>query len=171
MLELSRSLNPECEHVVGDMRTMRLRREFDAVFAHDALAYLTTEEDLRAALETAAIHCRPGGAALFVPDTVRERFEEATRHGGHDGAERALRYVEWTWDPDPDDSTYVSDFAYLLREKDGNVRAVHDRHVCGVFDRSAWLRLLADVGLEAETRETPQQTPWGQEMFLARRPD
>ena len=170
MLELSRSVNPECEHVLGDMRTMRLRREFDAVFAHDALAYLTTEEDLRAALRTAAVHCRPGGAALFVPDTVRERFEEATRHGGHDGAGRALRYVEWTWDPDPDDSTYISDFAYLLREEDGNVRAVQDRHVCGVFDRSTWLRLLADVGLEAQMRETPWQTPWGQEMFLARKP-
>ena len=46
MLALSRSLNPECEHLEGDMRTLRLGREFDVVFIHDAISYLTTEEDL-----------------------------------------------------------------------------------------------------------------------------
>jgi SAM-dependent methyltransferase len=168
MLQLSRSLNPECEHILGDMRDLRLGRTFDAVFVHDALAYLTSEQDLRAALETASVHCRAGGAALFVPDHVREHFEEATRHGGHDGRTRALRYLEWTWDPDPTDSTYLVDFAYLLRE-DRGVRVMHDRHVCGVFERSTWLRLLEEIGFDAETRKAPWQTPWGQEMFLARK--
>ena len=56
MLALSRTLNPECEHLEGDMRTLRLGRTFDVVFIHDAISYLTTEEDLRAALETAAVH-------------------------------------------------------------------------------------------------------------------
>jgi hypothetical protein len=36
MRELSRALNPECEHVSGDMRDVRLGRVFDAVFIHDA---------------------------------------------------------------------------------------------------------------------------------------
>ena len=44
MLAVSRGLNPECEHQVGDMRDLRLGRTFDAVFVHDAVAYLTTEE-------------------------------------------------------------------------------------------------------------------------------
>ena len=42
MLALSRTLNPECEHIEGDMRTLRLERTFDAVFVHDAIAYITT---------------------------------------------------------------------------------------------------------------------------------
>ncbi len=46
MLEHSRSLNPECEHHVGDMRTVRLNRQFDAVFVHDAISYLTSEPDV-----------------------------------------------------------------------------------------------------------------------------
>ena len=41
------------------------RPEFDAVFVHDAIAYMTTEDDLRKVMETAFVHCRPGGAALF----------------------------------------------------------------------------------------------------------
>ena len=47
MLEVSRKLNPECEHLQGDMRSVRLGRSFDAVFMHDAIAYMTSAEDLR----------------------------------------------------------------------------------------------------------------------------
>src|SRR5690349_1984457 len=36
MLDNSRRINPECDHVAGDMRHLRLAREFDAVFIHDA---------------------------------------------------------------------------------------------------------------------------------------
>src|SRR5262245_28363274 len=37
MLANSRILNPECEHVVGDMRSLNLLRTFDLVFIHDAI--------------------------------------------------------------------------------------------------------------------------------------
>src|SRR4249919_218757 len=66
MLDVSRSLNPECEHRRGDMRTIRLGRSFDAVFVHDAVDYMTSEADLAQAMETAFAHCRPGGVAVFV---------------------------------------------------------------------------------------------------------
>jgi len=134
MLELSRSINPECEHLEGDMRTVRLGREFDAVFVHDAVVYMTTEEDLKAAIDTAFVHCRQGGAALFAPDHVREKFKPSTDHGGHDADDgRGLRYLEWTWDPDPNDDTSTVDFAYLLRDADRSLRVEQDRHVEGLF--------------------------------------
>jgi hypothetical protein len=41
MLALSMTVNPECEHIEGDMRTLRLGHTFDAVFLHDAVMYLT----------------------------------------------------------------------------------------------------------------------------------
>jgi ubiquinone/menaquinone biosynthesis C-methylase UbiE len=55
MLALSRSLNPECEHIEGDMRSLRLGAIFDVVLAQDALMHMTTEQDLGAAIETAAV--------------------------------------------------------------------------------------------------------------------
>jgi hypothetical protein len=149
MLELSRSINPGCEHLQGDMRTLRLGRTFDAVFVHDAISYLTIEPDLRAALETAFVHLRPGGAAIFQPDHVRETYADATDHGGHDGETgdgRSLRYLQWRWDPDPGDDWYLDDFAYLLRESDGSVQVVQDRHRLGMFPRTTWFRLLGEVG-------------------------
>lgn len=149
MLAVSRELNPECEHIEGDMRTVRLGREFDAVFIHDAIVYMTTAGDLRAAIETAYVHCRPGGAALFAPDHLRESFRPSTDHGGSDGPDRALRYLEWTYDPDPADSTYLVDYAYMLRHPDGSVSVEHDRHVEGLFSGDEWLRICADVGFQA----------------------
>lgn len=143
MLAVSRRLNPECEHVEGDMRTIRLGRQFDCVFIHDAIVYMTTEADLRRAIETAFVHCEPGGAALFAPDHVRENFRSLIDSGGHDGEREDLRYLEWTWDPDPTDTTYIVDYAYLLHESDGSVRVVHDRHTEGLFSRGDWLRLLS----------------------------
>lgn len=148
MLKVSRSLNPECEHVEGDMRTVRLGRQFDGVFVHDAIVYMTRERDLREAIETAYLHCKPGGAAVFAPDHVRENFRPSTDHGGHDGAERSLRYLEWTWDPDPSDTSYVVDYAYLLHDSDGSTRVEWDRHFEGLFGRGDWLRLLDDVGFD-----------------------
>ena len=46
MLDVSRVLNPDREHLQCDMRTVRLGREFDCVFVHDAVCYMTTLEDL-----------------------------------------------------------------------------------------------------------------------------
>jgi SAM-dependent methyltransferase len=172
MLEVSRELNPECEHVKGDMRTVRLGRVFDAVFVHDAINYMTNERDLQLAMETAFAHCRAGGAALFAPDQLRETFRTGTDHGGHDGNGRSARFLEWTWDPDPLDTTCTVDYAYLLREADGSVRVEHDRHVEGVFPRATWLRLLEETGFQARAVpvEHSELEPGTYELFVATRP-
>src|SRR5439155_25548378 len=130
----------DTEHLVGDMRTLRLGRTFDAVLIHDAIGYMTSESDLRAAMATAFEHLRPAGAAVVEPDHVREAFQPETDHGGEDGPDqadgrpgRALRYLEWQTDPDPADMTYHVDYALLLRHHDGSMAARQDRHVAGVF--------------------------------------
>ena len=169
MLEVSRRINPECEHVAGDMRSLRLGRVFDAVLVHDAVMYLTTEAELRQAMETAFVHCRAGGAVLFAPDCVRESFAPKTDHGGHDGEGRSLRYLEWTWDPDPSDSTYFADFAYLLREG-RELRAVSDRHVEGLFPRGTWKRLLEDVGFVLRAQRPFTDGQDSNELFIVTRP-
>jgi hypothetical protein len=172
MLSNSRSLNPECEHVQADMRSVRLGREFDCVFIHDAVVYMTTEDDLRMAIATAYAHCRPGGAVLFAPDHVRENFRPSTDHGGEDDGMRGLRYLEWTWDPDPTDTTYIVDYAYLFRESDGSVRAEHDRHVAGLFGRGDWLRLLRNAGFVPKVVpfDHSELAPGTYEVFVATRP-
>jgi hypothetical protein len=170
MLALSRELNPACEHLTGDMRTLRLGRTFDAVMVHDAVTYMTTLADLRAAATTAFVHTRPGGAAIFAPDVFREAFQErAVLHSGDDGP-RALRCLEWTWDPDPADDQYTVEYAFLLRDGD-TVKAVHDRHLEGLFTRAQWLEVLTAAGYRVETARRPDDEEGEiDEFFLCRRP-
>ena len=88
----------------------------------------------------------------FHPGTTSGGCDERAAGGGPDGAcSRGLRYLEWVWDPDPDDTQYVADYAFLLRERDGSVHAMRDRHVEGLFARDRWLALLADVGFSARS--------------------
>jgi trans-aconitate methyltransferase len=163
MLAVSRAVNPECEHLVGDMRTLRLERQFDVVLIHDAIAYATDERAVRETLHTAALHCRRGGRLALLPDYTRETFEPGTDHGGHDAPDgRGLRYLEWTWDPDSGDETYTVDYAFLLREAGGAVSVVHDRHIEGLFSRDRWLHWLNEAGFAARV----ETDPWRREVFI-----
>jgi len=163
MLEVSRRLNPELEHIQGDMRTLRLDRTFDAVFAHDAISYMVTEDDLAAAFATARAHLRPGGRAVFVPDELAETYEPGSEHGGTGDA----RYLEWSYDPDPADTWTVTEYAFLIRDGDG-VRAVHETHRTGLFPRATWLALLEQAGFEARVElERTAEDRRPRELFVA----
>jgi SAM-dependent methyltransferase len=166
MLAMSRTVNPECEHLQGDMRTIDLGREFDLVMIHDAICYMTDEASLRAAFRTAFRHCRAGGAAVILPDNVTETFEPHTDHGGEDGPDgRALRYLEWTFDPDPHDTTVDTVFSLLFREPDGRVSSDIDRHTFGLFPRASWHKWLQAEGFEVTSRIDP----WNRDVFVARK--
>jgi SAM-dependent methyltransferase len=146
MLEVSRELNPECEHVHGDMRTLRLERRFDAVFVQDAVMYMTSEDDLAATIATAAAHLEPGGVALFVPDDTAETYRPATSHGGDDEGIRGIRYLQWSHPASG--SSFDITFVYVLRDGEA-MRVEHEQHTFGIFPVDTWLRLIADAGLEA----------------------
>ncbi len=163
MLEVSRALNPECEHVQGDMMRLRLGRTFDRVLVHDAIMYATDREAARATVATAVTHCRPGGAVVLVPDYTRESFEVETDCGGHDGPDgRGLRYLVWAWDPNPEDDTFDSAYVYMLREADGSTRVVHDRHREGLFRLEDWLTWLREAGCTARTH----RDAWGRPVLV-----
>ena len=149
MVAHSRKLNPGVEHHVGDMRTVRLGRKFDAVIIHDAIAYMTTEADLLAALATAREHLNPGGALVTAPIFYVETFAGAlpsTNRKSEGDVE--LTYVEYDHDPDPSDSTIETIFVYFIMEK-GKFRVEMDRHVTGLFSIATWGRLLAEAGFIA----------------------
>ena len=154
MRALSRAQNPGCEHVDGDMRTVRLDRTFDAVFVHDAIVYMRTEAEVRACADTAFAHLRPGGVAVFAPDCTRESFHECTEVDENSDGSRSLRCLAWSWDPDPDDTTYTVDYAFMLRDETG-LRVVHDRHLEGLFADATWVRILEAAGFQVERLNRP----------------
>lgn len=154
MLEVSRKLNPECEHLRGDMRSLELQRRFDVVFVHDAIDYMTTEADLEAAIRTAHRHLGPHGLAVFVPDHVRERFESGSECGGSDAPDgRGVRFLEWSPSVAPDAATGTTHYSFLVRSSDGSVQSYHEQHVFGLFSEETWRRLLERCGFDVEVTD------------------
>ena len=154
MLEISRRINPQTLHHVGDMRTFRLGREFDVVAIHDAVNYMITEDDLRAAIETAAVHLNPGGVVLLAPDCVQETFSgprvvEWTR----EAEDRSVTFIEYVGKPQPGSTSVESVFIFVIDEG-GELKVEVDRHTGGLFPAETWLNLLEAAGLDAEYIQT-----------------
>lgn len=167
MLEVSRRLNPDAEHVRGDMRTACLGRTFDAILIHDAIMYMTTESDLIAALSTARAHLQEDGALIVLPDYVAETFAPKIDSGGRDapdGSGRGLRYLVWTHAPAVGESMHEVDYAILLYSADGSVQVVHDRHTLGLFTRKVWSQSFVRAGF---ARPLICGDPWKRDVFIA----
>ena len=155
MLELSRRLNPTVEHHLGDMRDVRLGQVFDAVLIHDAICYMQTEDDLRAAFATARAHLRPGGLLLVGPDLVRDTFRPGMKMSWsteRDGVQ--IHTEEIIYDADPSDTMVESHYTYTISER-GTRRVERDIHVTGLFPVATWTSLLQDAGFETDRIPLP----------------
>ena len=171
MLDISKDLNPYTVHHLGDMRAIRLGRTFDVVTIHDAVNYMVTEEDLRAAIQTAQIHLEPGGLVLLAPDCLRDTFEGSRVVDWTRATEDSnVTFIEYVSQPSPDAATLESVFVFIVN-RDGDIRVEVDRHTSGLFPKSLWLDALSDVGLKAEYVQTnAYEGGFGGNLFVGRKP-
>ncbi len=167
MLSLARRLNPDVTYCLGDMRTVRLGRTFDAVIAADSIDYMLDEEDLYAAFVTAFEHLEPGGVFCTYAEVTRENWQQnavASSVGAQGRTE--IAFIENRYDPDPTDSTYESTFLYLIRQG-GQLTIETDRHLSGIFALDTWRRLLHRAGFAIDETVLPgERIP----MFACLRP-
>lgn len=155
MLANSIRLNPDVVHHVGDMRTVRLGRTFDAVLIHDAISYMTTEKDLLDTFLTAKAHLIPGGIFITAPDWVKETFPGVfTSSATRSDNDSELTYFEYEHDPDPTDTTMETYFTYFIKEA-GELKVELDRHITGLFPMTTWRSLLGKAGFKTEKRPYP----------------
>ncbi|MDZ4724073.1 MAG: class I SAM-dependent methyltransferase [candidate division Zixibacteria bacterium] len=153
MVNVSQKFNPGIPHVVGDMRTMRIGKQFKAVLIHDAICYMLTEDDLRQTFVTAHEHLEPGGFLLTAPDYFKETFTDGmVRHNTMSDGTTTLTHLEYEYDLDPNDTVNEMLIHYLIR-KDGKLRVERDLHVLGLFSVETWHRLLTETGFDVEQRQ------------------
>lgn len=155
MLSLAKRLNPKVEYLPGDMRSIRLGKSFDAVVIADAITYMLTEDDLRAAFTTAFGHLKPGGVFFTFAEVTRENFQQnQTEYSVHTQGDMEITFIENLFDPNPLDTTYQITFVYLIRRKgQPEIEVKTDYHLGGIFDVETWHKLLKAVGFEVEQIE------------------
>lgn len=148
MLALARAANPEVEYIQGDMRTLRLGREFDAVVIPDSIDYMVTRDDLDAALQTAARHLRPRGTILVLAKPA-EAFQDNNFAyvGERDGVHVTLLENNRVDPARP--GCYEAILVYLVR-RHGELSIYTDRHLLGLFARRAWEEAFAAASLDVD---------------------
>ncbi|MEW6051196.1 MAG: class I SAM-dependent methyltransferase [Candidatus Zixiibacteriota bacterium] len=152
MVANSMRLNPDVPHSVGDMRTVRLNQTFKAVLIHDAICYLTTEDDLRQTFETVNLHLETGGVVIAAPDWYKETFIDGqVRHNTMRAGDTLLTHIEYEYDSDPDDTKNDMILLYFIRQGKA-LRIEQDHHILGLFPAETWLRIIKACGFIVERR-------------------
>jgi SAM-dependent methyltransferase len=148
MLGLARRLNPEVNYLIGDMRNIKLRNEFDAVIIADSISYMLSERDLQKAFQTAFNHLKPGGVFATYAEETKEHFKHnAIYTTTHKQASIEITLIENLYDANPDDTLFESAFVYLIRKK-SSLAIETDCHTLGLFKYNIWLKLLRKTGFK-----------------------
>lgn len=149
MLKLARKLNPDAVYKKGDMRSIRLKKRFDAVLIHDSVNYMLTEKDLSAAFKTAYEHLKPGGMLLTFAEEYNKIKQHSVSSSTHKKGDIEITFIEHYYDPSPTDSTFECTFIYLIRKRKKLIIKT-DRHLCGLFKVATWLKLLKHCGFKTK---------------------
>ena len=156
MLKDCKKLNPDVDVHVGDMRSVRLNKKFDAVIIHDAISYLLTEDDLISTFETVAEHLNSGGIFVTTPKYLKETFTNNSTHchEPRSDGKTELTFIEYIHDPDPKD-TMVETIMVCFIKRDGQTTVELDKHETGLFPKATCLRLIEQAGFKVEEKEYP----------------
>ena len=144
MLEQAKKINPEVEYILGDMRTVDLHKQFDAVVIPDgSLGYMLSEEDLKLALANADRHLRPGGVLLFTIST-KEEFQDNNfvYIGSKDDIQITVFENNYLLKNQP--HLYQATMFYLIHNQEKSKTYI-DQHTLGLFELAKWRELLSEL--------------------------
>lgn len=150
MLNKAKVVNPEIEYLEGDMRTVRLERQFDCVVIPDSIDYMASLDDLKQAIRTSAIHLKSGGVLLIVCKT-KEIFQNNNfaYTGERDDTHVTLLENNYINPYSPD--TYKITMIYLIRQK-GILTTYIEESVAGLFSQAQWDDLFRNAGFTMQKR-------------------
>ena len=160
MLAHSRALNPEATHHLGDFRHIRLGRTFDAVVAVDALDYMVSESDLRAAVATAAAHLEAGGVFIAAANYTCADFVEHELANDFHSDEEGTELTTVSYVHRHPSGQGIELVVLLLICKDGVLRIEEDRQHCGLFPQATWQRVLSEAGFDVVEEEAGDFGTW-----------
>jgi len=145
MLDKARAKNPEIEYIEGDMRTIRLDRQFDAVVIPDSIDYIATMGGLQQVIHTAALHLRRGGVLLVVCSTAEQFRNNNFVYTGEKGDVHVTLFENNYTSPYAPQTHEITLF-YLIRQR-GQLKTYSEHIVAGLFPQASWEGVFKQAGL------------------------
>ena len=147
MLDIARTTNPDIEYLEGDMRTIRLNREFDVVAIPDSIDYMASHNDLQQAIQTAVRHLKRGGI-LLVAGKPAETFQNNNFVYTGEKDDVHITLFENNYINPFRPNTYEATLVYLIRRQ-GELTIHTDHQILGLFPKAMWDKVFKDAGLTA----------------------
>ncbi len=144
MLEKAKTVNPDIEYIEGDMRIIRLDRQFDCVVIPDSIDYMVTLDELKQAVITAEMHLKPGGVLLIVGKT-EETFQNNNFAYTGEKDDIHVTLLENNYINPYAPNTYEITMVYLIREK-GKLTKYIEESVAGLFSQAKWDDVFKNAG-------------------------
>lgn len=144
MLNKARVAHPDIEYLEDDMRTLRLNRQFDAVVIPDSIDYMASQDDLRQAIQTAAVHLKTGGVLLVVAKTEETFQNNNFAYTGEKDGIHVTVLENNTINPFHP-NTYEATLVYLIWRQ-GDLTIYTDHQVLGLFPQATWDQVFNDAG-------------------------
>jgi SAM-dependent methyltransferase len=161
----------------GDIRTVRLDRQFDAVLSlFHVMSYQTSNEDLQAAFATACAHLGPEGIFIFDcwygPSVLTDRPAIRVKRL-EDASVSVIRLAEPVMHPN--ENTVDVNYTIIIKDKkSGNADELKETHTMRYLFKPEVAMMLKLAGLELIhgeewlTGKVPGFDTWGV-CFVARR--
>jgi SAM-dependent methyltransferase len=181
MVERAREKARDVEVVVADMRQLPRLGAFDLITClDDAVNYLTSPGELRAAMRGFARNLGPGGVALFDANTLTTY---GTAFASDSALDRDGAFICWRGeaDPDPEPGMLASAWIEVFEAADdGSWRRSRTRHLQRHHPREEVAAAVAGAGLElvavrgqspgARLDAEPDESLHSKVVYVARRP-
>ncbi len=151
MLDKARAKNPEIEYIEGDMRTVRLDRQFDAVVIPDSIDYIATMGGLQQVIHTAALHLRPGGVLLVVCSTAEQYRNNNFVYSGEKGDVHVTLFENNFASPYKPQTHEITLF-YLIR-RHGELKTYSEHIIAGLFAQASWEAVFKEAGLTVYSQD------------------
>ncbi len=148
MLQVARERNPGIDYVAADMATFDLGRTFHAVACmFSSIAYMVTQERLRAAIASMRAHLERGGVLVIEPWITPEAWQSGVVHAWFVD-QPDLKIARMSASDPIEDATGTLRFDYLIGTPEG-VRHIEEEHRVGFFTHDQYLDAIRAAGLDA----------------------
>ncbi|MFG0247767.1 MAG: methyltransferase domain-containing protein [Phycisphaeraceae bacterium JB051] len=154
---------PDAKTINGDMRTVELGKPMDIVLIHDAVDYMQTPEDAKAAINNAAKQLKPGGLLIVAPTYTTESFEDdQSISDEHEDKQFKVAFTSKVIRATDNKNQFLMQMVFDITE-DGRKASYTDEHRCGLFGEFEWLGWMREAGLKVhlvDEIEELDDMPW-----------
>jgi ubiquinone/menaquinone biosynthesis C-methylase UbiE len=148
MLEIARKKNKKIKYIKGDMRSINLHKQFDAVVClFSAIGHLLTYENLEKAIANFSRHLKKGGVLVIEPFVSPKAFTTGVPHSLYIN-EPDLKLVRMNVSRRKNGIAYL-DFHFLVGDKSG-IKYYLDKQKLALFDEKKFLQIMNNNGFKSK---------------------